>query len=86
MNVDFKMNKSEGAASKVYFCLLITNGRTSTNQNTLYPHISYIIMGQKCAALFFIRLDKEGEERVKVQGREEDWKDLISPVEHANER
>lgn len=42
-------------------------------------------MGQKCAALFFITLDKEGEERVRVQGREKDWNDLISPGEHANE-
>lgn len=63
--------------------------RTSTNWNTLCPHISYIIMGPKCAALFFITMDTlplEGGGRTREHGREEEGNDLISPWEHANER
>lgn len=58
--------------------------RTLTNWNILHPHISYIIMGPKCAALFFITMDMRvgaGE-----HGSEEEGNDLISPWEHANER
>lgn len=62
--------------------------RTSTNWNTLYSHISYIIMGPKCAALFFITMDTEGGGGgvVREHSREEEGNDLISPWEHANER
>lgn len=69
---------------------VITSGvwRTSTNWNPLFPHISYAIMCQKRAALFFIPTDT-GRERKTGRGRgrrERQGKDLISSWEHANGR
>lgn len=62
--------------------------RTSTNWNTLFPHISYTVMCQKCAALFFIPMDTERERKTeRGRGRRErQGKDLISSWEHANGR
>lgn len=54
--------------------------RTSTNWNTLFPHISYIIM---CCIIFHTNGHGERERR---RERERERKDLISPWEHANER
>lgn len=52
----------------------ITNGveRTLSNRKT---HISHIIMGQNCTALFFIIMDTEGEASVREQGGEEEEND-----------
>lgn len=61
--------------------------RTSTNWNTLYSHISYIIMELKmCCIIFHNNGHRRGGGGAREHGREEEGNDLISPWEHANER
>lgn len=61
LDLVFEENKSGGAALQVnLFSLRMGVWKISTGWRTLYPHISYIIMGPKCSALFLITMDTEG--------------------------